>query len=82
MPLLSELSMTPDEASKRIADAQRRVAAAQLQIEGVRKFFDAALMVHDQAGAEKYRAQMHALLDIVLDSTAVIYSIIQNSAKL
>lgn len=73
--------MTPAEQQSKIADAQRQVAAAQMQMEGVRKFFDASLMVHDQAGAEKYRAQMHALLDIVLDSTAVIYSIIMNSTK-
>lgn len=72
--------MSPAETQRRLADAQRRVAAAQMQMEGVRKFYDAALMVNDQAGSEKYRAQMHSLLDIVLDSTAVIYSIIMNSA--
>lgn len=74
--------MTPAEAQTKITEAQRRVAAAQLQMEGVRKFYDAALMVYDQAAAEKYRAQMHALLDIVLDCTAIIYSIIQASSKL
>lgn len=74
--------MTPVEAQSKIAAAQRRVAAAQLQMEGVRKFYDAALMELDNVGADKYRAQMHALLDIVLDSTAVIYSIIMASSKL
>lgn len=51
-------------------------------MEGVRKFFDAALMVKDYKGAEKYRAQLHALIDVVLDNTSVIYSIIQHNAKL
>lgn len=74
--------MTPVEAQNKIAEAQRQNAAASMQMEGVRKFFDAALMVHDHAASEKYRAQMHALLDITLDTTAVIYSIIQNSPKL
>jgi len=72
--------MTPDES--KIALAQRQNAAAQMQMEGVRKFFDAALMVQDQAASEKYRAQMHALLDITLDTTAIIYSIIQHPSKL
>lgn len=74
--------MTPADLQTKIMEAQRQVAAAQLQMEGVRKFYDAALMTQDQAGTEKYRAQMHALLDIVLDATAVIYSIIQTSSKL
>lgn len=74
--------MTPEQAQSKITEAQRQVAAAQLQMEGVRKFFDAALMTHDQEGAAKYRDQLHALLDIVLDSTATIYSIIQNQSKI
>lgn len=74
--------MTSAEVQSKVKEAQQNVAAAQLQMEGVRKFFDAALMTNDHAGAEKYRTQLHVLLDILLDSTAIIYFIIQNSAKL
>lgn len=74
--------MTPVEAKNKIVEAQRQVAAAQLQMEGVRKFYDASLMTNDQQGAAKYREQMHSLLDILLDATSVIYSIIQMSSKL
>lgn len=74
--------MLPAELQSKVGEAQRCVAAAQMQMEGVRKFFDAALMQHDLKGADNYRSQLHTLLDIVLDNTAVIYSIIQTASKL
>lgn len=72
----------PADLRSKVSEAQLAVASANLQMEGVRKFFDAALMVKDYKGAEKYRAQLHALIDVVLDNTSVIYSIIQHNAKL
>lgn len=73
--------MTPEEQKAKLAAAQVQICAARLQTEGVRKMYEAALILRDNVRADTYRQTMHNLLDIELDSQAVIYNIIQISSK-
>lgn len=52
-----------------------------MQIEGVRQFFDASLVLGDKVGLDNYRSQLHALLDLELDLKSTMYSIIKNAGS-
>lgn len=71
------VSNAPTEA----AEAAIKLQAVRMQLEGVRKFFDAALVLDDKAGTDKYRAQLHTLLDMELDLNSIMYSIIKNAGS-
>lgn len=62
--------MTPVE--KKSAELGAYIAAARMQLEGVYKFYDASLILKTHAQSDKYRAQAHALVDVILDNTAAL----------
>lgn len=68
--------MTPEQKQAKLIDAQVQISAARLQLEGVRKMYEAALTLRDNARADTYRATIHNLVDLELDSTAIIYNIL------
>jgi hypothetical protein len=71
--------MTPVE--RKASELGAAIQAAKTQLEGVHKFYDASLIMKNNVQADKYRAQAHALLDVILDNTAALYSLIQSSQK-
>lgn len=71
------VSNAPSEA----AEAAFKLQAVRMQIDGARKFFDAALVLEDKKGVDNYRAQLHALLDMELDLNCIMYSIIRNAGS-
>lgn len=73
--------MPVNAAPTEAATAALNLQAVRMQIAGVQSFFDASLVMGDKAGLDKYRSQLHTLMDLELDLKSVMYSIIKNAGS-
>jgi hypothetical protein len=64
--------MTRDELQKRIRAEIINQVGIETQMEGTRKFHDAAVLVGNNSLAQNYRDNLHTLLDAKLDSAASV----------
>ena len=67
--------MTPEQI---VAELQRLVAegtAVMARWEGTKKLFDAACMQGNGIEADKLRHELHAILDVLLDTTSSTISL-------
>lgn len=73
--------MPANAAPSAAVDTALRLQAVRMQIEGVQRFFDASLVLKDNASLDNYRSQLHALLDMELDLKSAMYSIIRSAGS-
>lgn len=71
------------------ADLQKKIRAEvinqvgiETQMEGMRKFYDAAVLVGNNAAAQSYRDNLHTLLDAKLDSSASVMLLTRQMTEL
>jgi hypothetical protein len=69
------MNLSDEEAQSKIKDCARINNSATIKMQGVSKLFESAVVDADAKLQDVYREQMHALLDIQLDSAASQISI-------
>ncbi len=56
------------DANLKMKEAFMKGAAAATQFEGTMKLYEAAVVMQDKANIERYRDELHSLLDMRLDA--------------
>lgn len=64
--------MTRDELTAKLREALIKQVSISHQTDGVRKLYDAAVMMQNNPLSETYRQQMHDLLDVQLDNQSEV----------
>lgn len=59
--------MTRNDILQKLKDDTIRQVALEHQMTGVRKMYDASVLMGDNVGAERLRTDLHTLLDMQLD---------------
>jgi len=74
--------MTRDDLQKKIRAEIINQVGIEAQMEGTRKFYDAAVLVGNNDLAQRYRDNLHTLLDAKLDSSASVMLLTRQMTEL